>query len=180
MRGDTSSLFHAILRSAQSSAAAMDTSGNGVVSNHGSEQQKKEPAVEIIAHRGKEIVSLSQNNTTRHQEKSAVTSSLQTLAIDSDEEEEVVQLQTEFSHIQKENEIIGTDPMILPSKNFDADVSDAKSKTNSAGMDTTHIAQKRTNSSTTTTESKSKSVEEEEDITDLSQALKKKKKSKKK
>ena len=76
VRGDASSLFHAILRSAQSSAAAMDTSGNGVVSNHGSEQQKKEPAVEIIAHRGKEIVSLSQNNTTRHQEKSAVTSSL--------------------------------------------------------------------------------------------------------
>ena len=181
VRGDTSSHFHAILRSAQSSAAAMDTSGNGVVSNHGSEQQKKEPAVEIIAHRGKEIVSLSQNNTTRHQEKSAVTSSLQTLAIDSDEEEEVVQLQTEFSHIQKGNEIIGTDPMILPSsKKFDADVSDAKSGTNSGGINTTHmIAQKRTSSSTTT-ESKSKSVEEEEDITDLSQTLKKKKKSKKK
>ncbi|KAL7435272.1 hypothetical protein ACHAXH_008278 [Discostella pseudostelligera] len=184
LRGDTCSLFNAILRSAQSSALAMDTSGSAdtdklVVSNVVREQQRKEPAVEIIAHRGKEDASLSQNDTARHPEKTAVTSSLQSLAIDSDEEEEVIQLQTEFSRIQKDSrEVISTDSTSLPSsKKIEAD-STAMSKTKRGGSDTSPIiAQKRTSS---TAESKIKPVNVGDDITDLSQALKKKKKSKKK
>ena len=177
VRLDTSSLFHAILRSAQSSVAAMDTSGKAetdklVVSNSLSGQQKKEPAVEIIAHRGNEVDSLFLNVTARHQEKTAVTSSLQSLAIDSDDEEEVVQLQTEFSNIEKEKEVSSTDP----SAKKMADTS-IMSGSKVDGTDTPHIAQKRTSR---TAESKSKSIEDDGDITDLSQALKKKKKSKKK
>jgi hypothetical protein len=162
----------------------MDTSGSAdtdklVVSNVVREQQRKEPAVEIIAHRGKEDASLSQNDTARHPEKTAVTSSLQSLAIDSDEEEEVIQLQTEFSRIQKHSrEVISTDSTSLPSsKKIEAD-STAMSKTKRGGSDTAPIiAQKRTSS---TAESKIKPVNVGDDITDLSQALKKKKKSKKK
>jgi len=183
LRGDTSSLFSAILRSAQSSAVAMDTSGsadtNKLVVSNVREQQKKEPAVEIIAHRGKEDASLSQNDTARHSEKSTVTSSLQSLAIDSDEEEEVVQLQTEFSRIQKDSdEVISADPVQLPfSKKIETDSAAVSGKKSSGSGTAQIIAQKRTSM---TTESKTKSVNEEDDITDLSQALKKKKKSKKK
>ncbi len=176
VRVDTTSLFHAILRSAQSSAAAMDTSGNAetdklVVSNNLRGQQKKE-AVEIIAHRGKVVDSLSQNDTARHQEKIAMTSSLQSLAIDSDEEEEVVQLQMEFTHIKKEKEVSSTEPSAK-------EMADTDAMTGSKGdsIAAPHIAQKRTSR---IAKSRSKSIEDEDNITDLSQALKKKKKPKKK
>ena len=178
-RGDTSSLFNAILRSAQSSTLSMETSGDGglgklVVSDYSSLPREREPMVEIIAHRVKEV-SLSEVDNWKPREKNAVSSS-QLIAIDSDEEE-VVQLRTEFlSSMQRD---AGPIPPQVSAKAR----TEAESYATSNGETPDAIMKSSgggdvTKASVGGIKSKSKPAEEE-DITDLSQALKKKKKTKK-
>lgn len=151
-RGETSSLFNAILRSAKSSSTPMDTSGFDrklVVSDGLKTQEKKEKVVEIIAHRVKSV-NLS-NENKRHQQNN-LTSSSQAIAIDSDEEE-IVELQTEF----------------LSDRLIPTELDRGRSGT----IDVASEIKDRNNT-------KSKSAHEDEEITDLAQALKKKKKKAKK
>jgi len=173
-RGDTSSLFNAILRSAQSSTLSMETSGNGgleklAVSDYSSLPREREPVVEIIAHRVKEV-SLSEVDNGKPREKNAVSSS-QSIAIDSDEEE-VVQLRTEFlSSMQRD---AGPRPCPIPPKVSAKARTEAQSDATSNGE--TPDAIMRSSGGGDVAKA---SAAEEEDITDLSQALKKKKKTKK-
>ena len=164
-RGETSSLFNAILRSAQSSSIplAMDTSENGgegtTVGSDGAHisnvPQKKQPIIEIVA------------REVKPQEQNKAEPTKPTVAVDSDdEEEEVVQLTSEFS-TKKESDLTET---AVPMETECATKESVPAKSN----DEEYISAKKS------TKSKIKAAEDEEDITDLSQALKKKKKKKSK
>ncbi|KAL7524888.1 hypothetical protein ACHAXR_002031, partial [Thalassiosira sp. AJA248-18] len=93
-RGETSSLFHAILRSAQSTAIP-DVSPTVVIDNSSksNEQQSK-------------LLDSSKGQTARHhgeeKKKKTAPTTQSSVEIDSDEEEEVVQLTSEFSTMQKD------------------------------------------------------------------------------
>ena len=155
-RGETSSLFNAILRSAKSSSMPTDTSGfeRKLVLSDGlsiPQEEEKEKVVEIIAHR---VKSVDLSNENKWHQQNNVTSSSQAIAIDSDEEE-IVELQTEFS-----SDRLPTDP--------------DRSRIVSVGkIDVTNDIKDQS-------KTKNKSAHEDEEITDLSQALKKKKKKVKK
>ena len=130
----------------------MDTSGFDrklVVSDGLKTQEKKEKVVEIIAHRVKSVYLSNENK--RHQQNN-LTSSSQAIAIDSDEEE-IVELQTEFSSDR-----------LIPTE---------LDRGRSGTIDVASEIKDRNNT-------KSNSAHEDEEITDLAQALKKKKKKAKK
>jgi hypothetical protein len=179
-RGDASSLFNAILRSAQSSALSADTPRNGglgstIVSDGPSlPPREREPAVEIIAHRVKGV-DLSEVDGGKLQEEGAASSS-QSMAIDSDEDE-VVQLQTEFSSARRDAEVGSTSP-IPPRASTKATTETVYEATLNGEMPDATSDGSVAKGIAIGIKSKSKPVEED-DITDLAQALKKKKKSKK-
>jgi len=188
-RGDTSSLFHAILKSAQTSATPTDALGNDdkattVVSDVAkSKQQKEEPVVEIIAHVGKSMNSFKEENA-KPQEKTKVALTQPPIALDSDEED-VVQLSSEFTTVQTDsasNANVSSKPQPADASiPMEADYC-ANPKKNSSdasvpkSSDGGHTSKNKVTSSP---KPKDKLAAEEEDITDLTQALKKKKKSKK-
>jgi len=166
-RTEPSSLFNAILRSAQSSNTNDITSekkGETITTsfkdNNATVQQKKEPDVEIVV---KEPL----------EEGKAVKPSI---AVDSDEEE-VVQLTTEFSTMKRDRE----DSEETGQTDIAADVTSMPME-----IEPTQQTEKtdvpKTNSEVKKSKPKSKPAvaEEQDDITDLSQALKKKKKKKSK
>lgn len=162
-RSDTSSLFNAILRSAKSSSMPMDTSGfeRKLVLSDGlsiPKEERKEKAVEIIAHRVKSV-DLS-NDIKRNQNN--VTSSSQAIAIDSDEEE-IVEFQTEF-----------LSDRLIPMESDQSRIDNVSNASISVGM--IDVA----NEIKDCDKIKSKSAYEDEEISDLAQALTKKKKKAKK
>merc|ERR1712194_14737 len=172
-RGATSSLFNAILRSAQ--ASGTDAFGNGaettlLVSENANMGQEKEQVVEIIAHEGKSTS--PEANMVESQEKNKVAPS-QTVAVDSDEEE-VAQLTTEFSAVPRDEMTDSKPTGVDADENLPEKPVEIKVHATSAMSSDEGQAEEKNTASV----SKSKSVQED-DITDLSQALKKKKKSKK-
>ncbi len=186
-RKNASSLFSAILRSAQSSTMSVDITGNHaglggntVVSDGSSLPRKKEPVVEIIAHRVMEV-KLSEVDNGKPRGMNPTLSSPQSMTIDSDEEE-VVQLRTEFSSARRAAEAsIGPIPPqasrreALMATESDAVLNDEMPKATKINGDEGGITDDGPGSDI---KSNSKHAEEEE-LTDLSQALKRKKKSKK-
>jgi len=166
-RTEPSSLFNAILRSAQSSKTNDITSekkGETITTsfkdNNATVQQKKEPDVEIVV---KEPL----------EERKAVKPSI--AAVDSDEEE-VVQLTTEFSTMKRDRE----DSEETGQADIAADVTSMPMEIVEPTQQTEKTDVPKTNSEVKKSKPKSKPAEEQDDITDLSQALKKKKKKKSK
>jgi len=163
---EPSSLFNAILRSAQSSNTnntSAEKKGETITTsfkdNNATVQQKKEPDVEIVV---KEPL----------EEGKAVKPSI---AVDSDEEE-VVQLTTEFSTMKRDREDSEetgqTDIAAETSMPMEIEPTQQTEKTD---VLKTNIEVKKSKP-----KSKPAVAAEEDDITDLSQALKKKKKKSKK
>jgi exosome complex component RRP45 len=158
-RNEPSSLFSALLRSAQASSMNMETDATTTATSDTAkdtvqQQQREEPTVEIIA-RGERTTDDASKNESKEVSKQP------SVAADSEEEEEVVQLTSEFT----------TQLEPAADKTIQMDV-ESSPKQN----DESHKASPAKKS----TKSKSAvSTEEEDDITDLSQALKKKKKKKK-
>ena len=170
-RTEPSSLFNAILRSAQSSntnnITSSEKTGETITTsfedNNATVQQKKEPDVEIVV---KEPL----------EEKKVVPTKPSIAAVDSDEEE-VVQLTTEFSTLKRDREDSGE----TGQTGIAADVTSMPMETEPT-QQTEKTDVPKTNSEVKKSKLKSKPAvaEEQDDITDLSQALKKKKKKSKK
>ena len=164
-RAETSSLFNAILRSAQSSntndITSAEKKGETITTSFEDTtvQQKKEPDVEIVVNEPLEEKYLPTKPSNA--------------AVDSDEEE-VMQLTTEFSTMKRDRE--------------DSEETGQLAAETSIPMETEPTQQTektdvpKTNSEVKKSKPKSKPAvaEEQDDITDLSQALKKKKKKKSK
>lgn len=168
VRGATSSLFNALLRSAQSCSTDALGSEREVatsVNNNAQPKSQKEPFVEIIAHEGK---SVSKVNDIKPEKKEDVAPH-RSEVVESDEEEVVM---LNFSTVPREETANSKVPMGTGSDENSPENSLAK---NVHAMSSDARQSDRKNTADT---SKSKSVQEE-DITDLSQAMKKKKKSKK-
>ena len=175
-KGETSSLFHAILRSAQTTAGdnTMGVEGE-VASIHDfakGRHYKNEPVVEIIAH-DRKSTEPSKYDSAKPQERESMAHSTATL--DSDEEE-VVQLQTEFSAAEKDREASASPK---PQTADSTIPMETDSVANQEEPEPAKISNKGQQSEKKVSSPKSKPANEEDDITDLSQALKKKKKSKK-
>ena len=191
---DTSSLFHAILRSAQSTATdgiagnEQGAATTTVVSDSTRQEQKKEePVVEIIAHEKKSSEDRPKSGNSKplqkKQKATPAVAAKPSATIDSDEEE-VVQLTSEFSAMPRDRDSSasptkpGTDSVATPMETDDAG-SDVKGDDVSTPVErgsSKQSGQKGSSSKKT----KSKPAVEEEDVTDLTQALKKKKKKKSK
>jgi len=161
---EPSSLFNAILRSAQSSNTnntSAEKKGETITTsfkdNNATVQQKKEPDVEIVVKEPLE------------EEKVVPT-------VDSDEEE-VVQLTTEFSTMKRDRE----DSEETGQTDIAADVTSMPMEIEPL-QQTEKTDVPKTNSEVKKSKLKNKPAvaEEQDDITDLSQALKKKKKKSKK
>mmetsp|Transcript_6773 Transcript_6773/g.12053 ORF Transcript_6773/g.12053 Transcript_6773/m.12053 type:complete len:614 (-) Transcript_6773:286-2127(-) len=180
-----SSLFNAILRSAQSSGidAVMDEKeAVKVVSDTVEAPTNTTPDVEIISKLTKSEV----DEGEKSKEKKKLSPNKPAPAIESDEEE-VVQLTTEFSAVPRTEREDSTSPTPSPQADagtpMETEDSDAKimkeeepSQANNSGA-----SAKTTENKSNSTKSKHKPVaDDEEEVTDLSQALKKKKKKSKK
>jgi len=185
MRGETSSLFNAILRSAQSSGN--DELGiNGevattVVTENAEGKQKEEPVVEIIARQGMSIDSPATEDVKAQKEKEE-SALAEPEVVDSDEEE-VVQLTSEFSAVRRDREA-NTDSKPQPDNaktpmetDSDMKVNEESTKASTPAKSSSGKGQVEKKSSCSP-KSKSKPTEKD-DVTELSQALKKKKKVKK-
>ncbi|KAL9183640.1 hypothetical protein ACHAXT_004496 [Thalassiosira profunda] len=168
-RGETSSLFHAILRSAQSTATPMDAAV--AVSDGAAVGQRKESVVEIIAHERKPAEAPKEETVARPSERKLAAPAQQpSVALDSDEEE-VVQLASEFSAVPRER-----DESANPTPQQEEMQTESAPETTSIGQPKEPTVEKKDPAKS---KPKSKAVDEANDVTDLTQALKKKKKSKK-
>ncbi|KAL7549699.1 hypothetical protein ACHAWF_012962 [Thalassiosira exigua] len=182
---ETSSLFHAILRSAQSNAmdaAGVDegeTTAGGAGTNQ--EPRKEAAVVEIVSHRGESLEGAVAGNTESVEEEKEDEPMRPPQMSDSDEEE-VVELASEFSAAPKEDEgsaipnaQTGGSATSMEVDSVAKADGEARAAASSLSGNDSARAEKRSSSGV---KPKSKPSEEDE-ITDLTQAVKKKKKSKK-
>ena len=160
-RNEPSSLFSALLRSAQASSMNMETESTTTTATSDTakdtvqQQQREEPTVEIIA-RGIRTTDDASKNETKE-----VSKQQPSVAADSEEEEEVVQLTSEFT----------TQLEPAADKTMQMDVESSPKQNDES--------QKASPAKKSTKPKSAVATEGEDDITDLSQALKKKKKKKK-
>ena len=164
MKGETSSLFHAILRSAQSTSLEkpMDEDEPLAVTRNDRSTEKKS-TVEIVAHKVKQPAATITKKT--EPTKSKVMKSpkpVQPASMDDSDEEEVVQLQSEFTALEQA-------PDQGAAASMDIDSND------STPAVVEKVSRSKKSKSATRTE-----AAEEDDVDDLAMAVKKKKKSKKK
>ncbi|KAL7438874.1 hypothetical protein ACHAXM_006727 [Skeletonema potamos] len=160
MKGETSSLFHAILRSAQSTSLEkpMDEDKPLAVGTNDMSVEKKS-TVELVAHTVKpEATNTKKTEPTKP--KLQKPKPIQSASLDDSDEEEVVQLQSEFTTTEQEPDQESTAPMEIDSNDSPTVVE--------------QIPRSKKSKSTTRTEEA-----EEDDVDDLAMAVKKKKKSKK-
>ena len=161
MKGETSSLFHAILRSAQSTSLdkRIDENDEPAATSTNSMPAEKKSTVEIVAHKAK------QPTETAKPKQKKTTKQAQVASLEDSDEEEVVQLQSEFTTVEQASEAVSDQVSAAPME-IDPD-------------DGTKVVEKevprskKSKSATRTTEV------EEDDVDDLAMAVKKKKKTKK-
>jgi len=161
MKGETSSLFHAILRSAQSTSLdkPMDEDKPLAITTNDRSSEKKS-TVEIVAHKVKPAATITKKteSTKPNLQKSKP---VQSASLDDSDEEEVVQLQSEFTTVEQAPDQGSAAPMEIDSNDGMPAVAE-------------QIPRSKKSKSTTRTEKA-----EEDDVDDLAMAVKKKKKSKK-
>lgn len=159
MKGETSSLFHAILRSAQSTSLdkRIDENKPAATSTNSMPAEKKS-TVEIVAHKAK------QPTETAKPKQKKTTKQAQVASLEDSDEEEVVQLQSEFTTVEQSSEAVSDQVSAAPME-IDPD-DDSK-------VEKEVPRSKKSKSATRTTEV------EEDDVDDLAMAVKKKKKTKK-
>jgi exosome complex component RRP45 len=163
MKGETSSLFHAILRSAQSTSMdkRIDENDEPEATTTNSVPAEKKSTVEIVAHKVK------QPTETAKPKQKKTTKQAQVASLEDSDEEEIVQLQSEFTTVEQASEAVSDQASAAPME-IDPD-DDTKA------VEKEVPRSKKSKSATRTTE-----VEvEDDDVDDLAMAVKKKKKTKK-
>ncbi len=158
-KGETSSLFHAILRSAQS------TSMQKATDEHHPIAAEKKPTIEIVAHKIKQPSAATEKKTEpiKPKEKSPKPVVQPAAPMDDSDEEEVIQLQSEFTTIAEQvPDQESAAPMEIDTNDSIPAVSEADK----------HVPKSKKSKS-------AKRTEEDDDVDDLAMAVKKKKKSKK-
>jgi len=160
VKGETSSLFHAILRSAQS------TSLQKAIEEDEPAAAEKKPTVEIVAHKVKQPAAKITKKTEPTKPKVKKSSKpVQPAPMDDSDEEEVVQLQSEFTTAEKQ----------APDHDSSAPMEIDSNESMPAAVE----AEKQAPRSKKSKSAKRTEEAEEDDVDDLAMAVKKKKKSKK-
>lgn len=163
----TSSLFHAILRSAQSTSLdkSMDHEESAAITSSVRSAEKMS-TVEIVAHKVKHSADAVVKKTENAQRKSTKNQTLISASIEDSDEEEIVQLQSEFAAVEQSADKALTTPMEIDSNDSikavvkEADKEELRSKKSKPTASTFEL--------------------EDDDIDDLAMAVKKKKSKKKK
>jgi len=160
MKGETSSLFHAILRSAQSTSLdkRIDENEPAAAATNSMPAENK-CTVEIVAHKVK------QPTETAKPKQKKTTKQAQVASLEDSDEEEIVQLQSEFTTVEQASEAVSDQVSAAPME-IDPD-DDTKA------VEKEVPRSKKSKSATRTTEV------EDDDVDDLAMAVKKKKKTKK-
>ena len=164
MKGETSSLFHAILRSAQSTSLdkRIDEHENEpAAAATNSMPAEKKSTVEIVAHKVK------QPTETAQPKQKKTTKQAQVASLEDSDEEEVVQLQSEFTTVEQASEAVSDKVSAAPME------IDPDDDTKAVAVEKEVLRSKKSKSATRTTEV------EDDDVDDLAMAVKKKKKTKK-
>eukprot|EP00986_Skeletonema_menzelii_P002852 scaffold833_cov145-Skeletonema_menzelii.AAC.12 len=158
MKGETSSLFHAILRSAQSTSLQKAAEEDQPIAS------EKKPTIEIVAHKVKEPPEAMEKKTepTKPKVKNSP-KPVQPAPMDDSDEDEVIQLQSEFTTITEQVSDQSAAPMEIDSNDDNIPAAAEGDK---------EVPKSKKSKST-------KRTEEEDDVDDLAMAVKKKKKSKK-
>ena len=160
VKGETSSLFHAILRSAQS------TSLQKAIEEDEPAAAEKKPTVEIVAHKVKQPAAKITKKTEPTKPKVKKSSKpVQPAPMDDSDEEEVVQLQSEFTTAEEQ----------APDHDSSAPMEIDSNESMLAAVE----AEKQAPRSKKSKSAKRTEEAEEDDVDDLAMAVKKKKKSKK-